>query len=251
MVGTRVVVVTGASSAIGRAICEGLASDPSMLLFATYFRNEDAAMTLQERLGSDRCQIRQVDVREPTQVKELFDAVEAERAGLFGLVTVASYSDPVQWNADPLTLPLAAWNNALAIDLTGTYLCMRAAVPLLARSGGGSIVLFSSAGSLKGDPDTFCYNAAKVAVENLGKTFARLYAPAIRTNVVAPGSIDTGWVQDWRLTDEEVAQLEAVRFGMMRVGMPDEVARVVLFLMSNQASYINGQTLYLDGGASH
>lgn len=245
------VLVTGATSGIGQAVCDRLAEDSGTTVIATYFSNRPAAVALRERLGRGRCLITRVDVRSTSHIDRLFDLIEQRFGALHALVAAASHSRAKDWDADPLSLSLTDWRDSLSVDLTGAYICMRKAVPLIRTSGGGSIVAFSSAGALKGDVDTFCYNSAKAGLNAVVQSFAREYAPAIRTNQIAPGSIDTGWVERWGLADDDVQRLEALNTGMRRMGRPSEVAAAVSFLLSEEASYLNGQTLFLDGGSSH
>lgn len=248
---TPVAVITGASSPSGAAICRRLSIE-GVAIVGTYLRHRERAAELVADLAATSIiEMLQVDVTSAQHVDRLFSHVSETHGRLDYLVTVASFSHPSLWNISLLDLALETWEEALATDLTGTLRCLRTAIPLmLATTRRGSIVTFSSAGALQGDPDTLAYNAAKAGIVSISRSVARLYGPTIRCNVIAPGSIDTGWISEWHLDSSEVASLTAMTRGMRRIGSPAEVADVTEFLLSPRSSYVNGQIIRVDGGAT-
>lgn len=245
----RVALITGATSGIGQAIARRLATSGCALAL-NYLRSDHVASALEGELTMVPVRVLRADVSDAHAVDELV----ATTVGAFGridyLVNVASYSRPDLWNADPLTLPLEDWEQSIAVDLTGSYLCARSAIPHMLKQGYGKVINFSSSGSGRGDPDTFVYNAAKVGVVGLTKSLARAYAPTVKVNAIAPGSIDSGWIDRWKLTEQEVNNLQALREMSRRLGTCEEVAEAVAFLLAASGDYITGHLLPMDGGLS-
>jgi NAD(P)-dependent dehydrogenase (short-subunit alcohol dehydrogenase family) len=140
------------------------------------------------------------------------------------------------------------WNHTMAIDLGSVVHCSRRAIQIMMKSGGGSIVNISSILGLVGQPDAHAYTAAKGAIINLTRSLAITYAKSgIRVNTVCPGYIETPMVEEFK----EQLNSEEYRYQwnpMGRMGLPDEIANGVLFLASDEASYINGTLLTIDGG---
>ena len=141
------------------------------------------------------------------------------------------------------------WERVVAVNQTGPFLGMRAAIPAMRRAGGGSIVNISSALASVGYGDSASYTAAKGALTALTRTVAvELATERIRVNVVHPGVIDTPMVDDAMGDDEagRAAQLEVAP--MRRIGLADEVAAAVLYLASDEASFVTGAIVPVDGG---
>jgi NAD(P)-dependent dehydrogenase (short-subunit alcohol dehydrogenase family) len=143
---------------------------------------------------------------------------------------------------------LQAWTNTLAINLTGVFLTCRHAIPALLRAGGGSIVCTGSPNGLRGQAELSAYGASKGGVMALVRVLAAEYAAdRIRVNCVIPGFTATPFVQ--ALVDDPIARgpvLERIPLG--RLGQPEEVASMMLFLASDDATYVTGATLAVDGG---
>jgi NAD(P)-dependent dehydrogenase (short-subunit alcohol dehydrogenase family) len=150
-----------------------------------------------------------------------------------------------------LDTTIEVWHHVIAVNQTGPFLGMRAAIPALRRSGGGSIVNISSALATVGYGESASYTAAKGALTALTRTVAvELATEGIRVNVVHPGVIDTPMVDDAMGDDEagRAAQLEVAP--MRRIGRAEEVAAAVLYLASDDASFVTGAILPVDGGLS-
>ena len=148
-----------------------------------------------------------------------------------------------------IELTLDEYRRVIDVNQVGTFLGLRAAIPAILASGGGSIVTISSVGGLQGVPGMAPYTSSKFAVRGLTRVAALEYADrGIRVNTVAPGPIDTAMMQPGFWGDTDLRPLMAATSPMRRVGQPDEVAELVLFLASDASSYCNGAEFLIDGG---
>jgi NAD(P)-dependent dehydrogenase (short-subunit alcohol dehydrogenase family) len=145
-------------------------------------------------------------------------------------------------------LTLAEWQKVIDVNLTGVYLGMKYAIPHMKESGGGAIVNVSSLLGFKGKKFVAPYNASKAGVITLTKNAALEFGrDQIRVNAVAPGVIDTPIVDGWREQEQKWKIMSSAN-ALKRVGQPEEVANAISFLASDEASYITGTTLMVDGG---
>jgi cyclopentanol dehydrogenase len=141
------------------------------------------------------------------------------------------------------------WNRVIAVNQTGTFLGMRAAIPALRRSGGGSIVNISSVLATMGSGNSASYTASKGAVTALTRTVSvELATEGIRVNAVHPGGVETPMAAECLGDDAEARRALIAAHPMGRIGGPGEIATGVLFLASDEASFVTGATLVIDGG---
>jgi NAD(P)-dependent dehydrogenase (short-subunit alcohol dehydrogenase family) len=242
----RTAIVTGAASGIGRACA---------LLFAERGCNVAAgdrdAAGLEEtaRLAGDAA-LRAVvlDVRDAEAVAALVrTAVEA-----FGELHVLVTAAGIGGTPSPVDrLPEEDWDAVVDVSLRGTYLCCKAAIPELRRAGGGAIVTFGSVLGHEALAGTAAYGAAKAGIEGLTRAIAVDHArEGIRANCILPGSTDTPLM--WAgVSDEELPRVRAIAaedVPLGRVADPVEIARVVWFLASDEASFVTGASIPADGG---
>jgi 3-oxoacyl-[acyl-carrier protein] reductase len=158
------------------------------------------------------------------------------------LVQAAGVADRALWSAGPEALTRRDWDRVLGTDLWGTFAAARAAARAMGRRG-GAILTVGSIPALLGDRDGVVYSVAKAGVIGLTKSLAARWAPRVRVNCMAFGSIETGWVE-WLSPRVRKAYERAIPLG--RFGRPEEAARLAVFLASN--AWITGQTVLLDGG---
>lgn len=237
----KVALLTGATGGIGQATAELFAREGASLVVTDVDR--EAVEKLAARLETDVLAER-LDVSSPENWRETVERTRQRFGRLDILVNIAGIVD---WPGVEETTP-DAWDRVIAVNQTGTWLGMRTAMPLLRASGNGSVVNTSSVLGLVGSGAAAAYQASKGAVRLLTKTAAVEYATrGVRVNSVHPGVIATPMIQD--LLDEQGdRQPDIVRTPMRRAGSPAEVAHAMLFLASDESSFVTGTELVVDGG---
>jgi meso-butanediol dehydrogenase/(S,S)-butanediol dehydrogenase/diacetyl reductase len=235
----RVALVTGAGHGIGRAVAERLAAEGARLVLADL--DEAAATTAAAEIAPAEVVGVPCDVHLTTSVDECVAYAVEHFGGLDVLVNVAGGSMPTPAFEE---LTDEAWNAMLDLNLTGAMRCIRAALPHLRRAERGAIVSISSVNGLAAFGEQ-PYSAAKAGLTMLTRNLAVELGPAgIRVNAVAPGTIRT------RVWDGQEGGADRLRplYPLGRVGEPSDIAAAVAFLASEDASWITGVTLPVDGG---
>jgi 3-oxoacyl-[acyl-carrier protein] reductase len=239
----RVALVTGASGDIGRATAAGLAEDG--LRVACGYANDDGAaketVTMLEEGGGVAAAFR-ADVAEEDQVADLFRAVAEWAEPPLVLVACAGV------NRDGLAVRYATadWKRMVDVNLTGAFLCVRAALPAMMKARWGRIVAVSSVVGLRGNAGQAAYAASKSGLFGLTRSVAREYAGrGITANVVCPGFIETEMTSS---LPQKARDALADEIPAGRTGTPEEAAAAIRFLAAEGASYVNGAVLTVDGG---
>jgi glucose 1-dehydrogenase len=238
----KVAIVTGAGSGIGYAIAERLAAAGAGVC-VNYLGYEDEAKALAQRLP--KAIAVKADVSKAADVQAMVDATVKELGSIDVLINNAGLERSMPF----LDIDEATWDLMLDVDLKGAFLCAQASGRAMRDSGnGGSIVNISSIHEDVAFPGFTPYCAAKGGLRMLMRNAALELAPyKIRVNNVAPGAIATP-INTRTLNDpEKVAILQRI-IPLARMGRPEEVAEVVLFLASDASSYVTGSTYYVDGG---
>ena len=242
-----VILVTGGARGIGAAIVRHFANLNYEILF-TYNRSNESALQLESEIkGHTKVRLMQTDVSKEDEVRGLFEFCKTEFGRLDVLVNNASYSSPVAWDVKPTEMNWAEWEKTIQVDLKGTMLCSHEAFRLMEPQKFGKIINFSSSAALWGDVPTYLYTSAKCAIVGITRTLSRAFAPYVQVNAVAPGSIQTDWIEKWKLTPHDIEAIASETL-LKRIGKPEEVAELVAFLASPTCTFITGQTIAIDGG---
>ena len=240
----KIAMITGGGRGIGRAISLALAKDGAAVAL-TYREQRAAAEDVVGQIERDggRAAAIPMDVRSRESIRAAIGQVEAILGGLDILVNNAGANKPADFDQIAET----DWEEIMAVNLKGPFLCAQEALPALRRRGSGSIVNIGSVSGQYGGPRTAHYAASKAGLISLGQVIARFGAKDnIRCNTVAAGLIES----EMAATGLQSEAVKRVAAGILlgRLGTPDEVARAVVFLASDSSSYITAQTINVNGG---
>jgi len=244
----KVVLVTGASSGIGRATAE-LFGRLGASVALTYHKNgagADAAVAaITSNAGSAKAIALQVDVTKDGEIARMVNEVEA---GLGPVDILVNNAGSLVERLKTLDLTEARWDEVMKLNSTSAFFAAKAVIPKMLEKGSGVIVNVTSiAGRNGGAPGSIHYSSAKAALLTMTKGLAKEFAnQGIRVNAVSPGVIDTPYHETF--TAPEVMENLKKAIPMGRPGRPDEVASVIAFLASDGASYLCGETIEINGG---
>lgn len=238
----KVAAITGGALGIGRATAQLFAAEGAAVAVGDVLIEAAEAVAKTIVANGGRAIAMRVDVGEAAEVQAFVDRAVTE----FGRLDVMFANAGIAHSAPFLEHPESQWHRVLRVNLTGVFLCGQIAARQMVRQGGGRIIATASINGLRGVENLVGYNAAKAGVIELTKTMAvELAKHRITVNAIAPAQIDT------RLTrglPEEARERRVQRIPMGRFGEVDEVARAALFLASDDATFITGHTLAVDGG---
>jgi 2-keto-3-deoxy-L-fuconate dehydrogenase len=231
----RRALVTGAGSGIGEAVARRLHEEGAEVVLTNV--NVEPAEAIAAELG-ERASAVPLDVRDEDAVREVVRDIDV-------LANVAGVGSTT---AAPDT-PLEVWEDVLAVNARGTFLCCKHAIPGMVERGGGSIVNMASAAGLVGLRNRVAYSASKGAVIAMTRALAVDHVgDGVRVNAVCPGTVDSPWVR--RLVEEIGESLDALRARQLmgRLGTTEEIAAAVAYLASDEAAFVTGTAFVIDGG---
>jgi NAD(P)-dependent dehydrogenase (short-subunit alcohol dehydrogenase family) len=249
----KVTIVTGAGSGIGRAAALLFAREGAHVACADV--NGDAAAATAQEAG-DRAIAVTADVGSEDDVARLAQTTLDEFGGRIDALYANAGVASVGKAAD---VPLAEWHRVIRIHLTGVFLCARAVLPTMVAQGGGSIICQGSIGGMIGVPEIAAYAAAKGGIIALARQIAIDYGPdGVRCNAICPGTVWTPLVdatyderEETRNTDrEEHKRIAANLTALKRLGEPEDIARLALYLASDESRWTTGTAQVIDGGRS-
>jgi NAD(P)-dependent dehydrogenase (short-subunit alcohol dehydrogenase family) len=235
-------LITGGAQGIGLACAEAISENGARIVLADV--NAEGVCAAAERLGGEAVGIA-CDMGDAGRIGAMFDRIEAEVGPVSILVNNAGIAVP----GDFLETSLEDFQRVLNVNLTGTFVALqRAARTMVARGIKGTIVNMSSVNAVVAIPTIAAYCASKGGVMQLTKAASLALAPhGIRVNAVGPGSIDTAMLAGVNDNPEALARIMS-RTPLQRIGTAREIGDVVAFLASDKASYVTGETIYVDGG---
>ncbi len=243
----KIAIVTGAASGIGRGIATLFAQEGAHVVIAD-IDDERGHQTVADIGGPTVARYIRADISDGAQVRALVDGTVA----LFGGVDILVNNAAIVTFKKLVDTEEHEWDRVIATNLRGVYLCCRYAIPRMLHRGGGTIVNISSARALATTPLVSSYDASKGGILALTRSLALEHArDGIRVNCVLPGSIDTPVFRaNLRAEgdEEEGYRATADSIPLGRVGQPSDIAYAVLYLVSDEASYVTGASFLIDGG---
>ena len=244
----KVAIITGASAGIGRATAKLFAAEGAKLVVGARRQNELDALLAELRAAGGEAVALAGDVRSEEYAKALV-ALAVER---FGRLDVAFNNAGVMGEAGPSTgVSEAGWNEAIAINLTGSFLGAKHQIAQMLKHGGGSVIFTSTfVGHTFAFPGVAAYAASKSGLIGLTQALAAEFGPhGVRVNAILPGAVDTAMYRTMNNTPESQAFITNLH-ALKRVASPEELARSVLYLASDDSAFVTGTASLVDGGVS-
>jgi len=239
----KVAIVTGGSRGIGRAIVEEFVKEGANVAF-NFLKSEEKALELKkeiEKKGRKALIFRQ-DVKDYEAIKVMVEGIRSE----FGRLDIIVNNAGILRDKALMLMEEQDWEDVIATNLSGAFNLIRASIVTLMKQKSGNIINLTSVAGIKGMPRQVNYSASKAGIIGLTKSLAReVGSYNIRVNAIAPGYIDTDMVKDLKENSKKEI-LKGIPLG--RFGRSEEVARVASFLASDDAEYVTGQVITIDGG---
>lgn len=241
----KVAVVTGASSGIGKSVSELYAREGAAVVLSDINQGLGEKATEGIRKAGGEAMFVRADVSKPSDCENMVKATLDKYGRLDFACNNAGIGGDQNRTVD---YSIEAWEKAISVNLSGVFYCMKYEIPAMLGSGGGSIINMASILGRVGFAGAVGYVAAKHGVLGLTKTTAMEYAPqGVRVNVVGPGFISTPLIQELE-NDPEINNMLISLHPIGRLGKPEEVAELVMWLSADKASFVTGAYIPVDGG---
>jgi NAD(P)-dependent dehydrogenase (short-subunit alcohol dehydrogenase family) len=236
------VVVTGGAQGIGKSIVLHLLSKGYAV--SVFEIDAEAISELKQEIPEERARIYLTDVSNEASVKDAIKQALADHGNIYALVNNAAISA----NKTVTELSLEEWNRVLGVNLTGAFICSKHAAPHLKKES-GRIVNIASTRALQSEPNTEAYSASKGGILALTHSLAASLGPEIKVNCISPGWIDVSAAKKHSLAKQEIlSEADHRQHPAGRVGKPQDIANMILFLLEEKNDFITGQNFVIDGG---
>jgi NAD(P)-dependent dehydrogenase (short-subunit alcohol dehydrogenase family) len=240
----KVAIITGAASGIGKATAKLFAEHGAKVVVADIDKDGGSQTVTQIQNGGNEAIFVETDVTLKVDTEKMV----AQTVETYGKLDILFNNAGIAMRLPVAELPEADWHRCLDVNLTGVFLCAKAAIPAMQKNGGGSIINMSSIYGVVGADVRAAYVASKGGVTNLTRGMALDYAENnIRVNCICPGFVETPLVAGVIKTPEEYQAL-ADKHPMCRLGQPEEIAYGALYLASDESAFVTGIALPIDGG---
>jgi len=246
----KVAIITGSSGGIGKTAAMIFAKEGADVVIH-YRSKESEAKELVEKITEigRKALLARVDFDDIShaekEVQKMVDFAIKEFNRVDVLVNLAGYPASGEWNKKLSEITAEDFFKPLNVDLFGSFLCAKAVAPHMIRQEKGVIVNVSSTPALAGHDKGFAFTVAKAAIIGLTKALAFELAPFVRVNTIALGNVETAWTHELNSEELSAAQNENL---IRRFGSQEEIAKTLVFLCGDDSTFINGQTIVLDGG---
>lgn len=244
----KVVLITGGAMGLGQAIALAFAREKASIVISDIMVDKGEETARQIREAGGEALFIKTDISRREDIEAMVQKTAVEYGRIDCAINNAGVGQSLALTAD---LAEDEWDRIIGIDLRSVWLCCKYEIPHMLKQGGGVIVNMSSASGTHGTPYQCAYSAAKHGVLGLTKTVALEYAKSgIRANAICPGPIRTAGLEDYFIRDPQAEAKLSAGMPMGRVGIPAEIAETALWLCSDGASFITGQSILVDGGKS-
>jgi 3-oxoacyl-[acyl-carrier protein] reductase len=245
----RVAIITGAGQGIGRAFAKAFAAEGAIPIIAERYRERGEAVAAEITAAGGQARAVTTDVADPDSVAAMANTVEAEFGRVDILINNAAIFSTLEMRPFD-QIPLEEWEAVLRVNVTGAFLCARAVVAAMRRAGWGRIINMASGAVTLGRPNYLHYIASKAALDGMTRSLARELGPhGITVNAILPGATFTE-IERKSVTPEQKERIIAMQC-IPRPEGPQDLVGTALFLASDAASFLTGQALTVDGGATH
>jgi len=239
----KIALITGSSRGIGKATALLFAKEGAKVI-VNYFSSEKEAFAVVDdikKLGSDAIAIK-CDVSKETDVKKMVQKIIDK----FGKIDILVNNAGIVFDVPFFDRSVEQWKKTLDVNLLGTFLCSKYVSQQMLKTNGGKIINISSTNGINSfSPAAMDYDSSKAGIIILTRDLAKELAPKIQVNSIAPGWVDTEMNKD---LPKDFVEEETAKIYLKRFAKPEEIAKAILFLASDEASYITGSILKVDGG---